>query len=160
MSLGPTHLLAIAVALFFAPAVYMLSVSLLEAQGALGSVGATLSPAAETALWMAAIVALIGPLSFPKILQGATRTNRLIVASSCSVAGSGIGTVLAILGAGTRPTLILGAAAMLAILGTLAAIYWLIAVRRREITTPPPGGPPTGTPPAPASPPRPARSRA
>jgi len=112
---SPTLLLAIAAALFVAPAIYVLTAAMLSQQGALGDV--TISGALELAIWSASGAFLLAPFAIPRLLRSFARSVQLLLALVVSVGACVPGLVLTFVTGHRAPVRALGAASMLAILG-------------------------------------------
>jgi hypothetical protein len=113
--MSPTLLLAIAVALFIAPAIYILTASTLSHQGSLG--GVTLPAAAQAVIWAAGAISLLAPLAIPRLLRTAESSTQLILILVVTVAASVFGLVLTFATGHLAPVQMLSLASMLAILG-------------------------------------------
>jgi hypothetical protein len=111
---SPTLLLAIATALFVAPATYLLTVSMLSQQGSLGS--AALSDTVETVIWAAGSASLLVPFAIPRSLRSSERATQLLLILVVTVAASVFGLVLSFTTGRLVPVRVLGIASMLAIL--------------------------------------------
>ena len=81
--------LALAVALFNAPATYLLISFLLSHRGSLS--GGSPSASVEAVMWTAGVGALFVPHAFPKLLRSSSDSVRLILALTVSVAPSVFG---------------------------------------------------------------------
>jgi hypothetical protein len=113
--MDPTLVLGVAAALFAAPAIYMLSASMLSQQSLLG--GAPISDSAQVAIWCAGGACLVAPLAFPMLLRSFARSTQLILALVVAVAASVLGLVLTFATGNLAPVRVFGVASMLAILG-------------------------------------------
>jgi len=111
---SPTLLLAIAAALFVAPAAYLLAVSMASQQGSLG--GATLSGTAETAIWAAGGASLLAPFAIRRFLRSSERATRLLLILVLTVSASVFGCVLSFATGRVAPVRVLGVGSMLGIL--------------------------------------------
>jgi hypothetical protein len=112
--LSPTLLLAIAAALFVAPAIYLLTVSFLSQQGSLG--GTMLPSTAEVVIWAAAGVALVAPFAIRRILHSSKPATQLLLILVVTVSGSVFGLVLSFTTGNITPIRVLSVASMLGIL--------------------------------------------
>jgi hypothetical protein len=110
----PAKLLAIAVALFIAPAIYVLTASMLSQQGSIG--GATLSGTAETVIWVAGSTLLLAPFAIRRFLRSSERSAQLLFILVITVAASVFGLVLSFTTGRLVPVWVLGVASMLGIL--------------------------------------------
>lgn len=113
--MNPTLLLAIAVSLFVAPPIYVLTASMLSQQGALA--GEMISRATEIKFWSAGIACLLAPFAIPWLLRSSARSVQLLLALVVSVGASLLGFVLSFTTGRQAPVRALGVASMLAILG-------------------------------------------
>jgi hypothetical protein len=111
---NPVILLAIAVALFVAPAIYVLTASMLSQQGSLG--GATLSGTAETVIWVAGSASLLAPFAIRRFLRSSDLAAQLLLILVITVAASVFGLVLSFTTGRLVPVWVLGVASMLGIL--------------------------------------------
>ncbi len=113
--MSPTLLLAIAAALFVAPAIYVLTASMLSHQGSLG--GANLSGNAEALIWAAGVASLLAPFAMSRFLRSSERATQLLQILVVAVTASIFGLVLSFTTGSLAPVRALGVASMLAILG-------------------------------------------
>ena len=113
--MSPTVLLAIAAALFVAPPIYVLTVSMLNQQGSLGDAG--LSRTSEAIIWAAGGISLVVPFAIRRIIDSSNRTTQLLLILVVTVTASVFGLVLSFTTGRVAPVRILGVASMLAILG-------------------------------------------
>jgi drug/metabolite transporter (DMT)-like permease len=112
--LSPTLLLAIAAALFVAPAIYLLTVSMLSQQGSLG--GPMLSGTAEVVIWAAAGVSLAAPFAIRRILHSSERARQLLLILVVTLAASIFGLVLSFTTGRVAPVRVLSVVSMLGVL--------------------------------------------
>jgi hypothetical protein len=112
--LSPTLLLAISAALFVAPAIYVLTASMLSQQGSLG--GPMLPAAAEAVIWAAGGVALVAPFAIRRILRSSEPATQLLLILVVTVTASVFGFVLSFTSGKVTPVRVLSVAAMLEIL--------------------------------------------
>jgi hypothetical protein len=113
--LSPTVLLAIAAALFVAPAIYVLTASMLNQQGHLVALG--FSRTSEAIIWAAGGISLLAPFAIRRIIDSSNRTTQLLLILVVTVAASVFGFVLSFTTGRVAPVLILSVASMLALLG-------------------------------------------
>jgi hypothetical protein len=111
---SPTLLLAMAAALFVAPATYLLTVSMMSQQGSLG--GAALSDGAQAVIWAAGGASLLAPFAIPRLMCFSERATQLLLILVVTVAASVFGVVLSFTTGHLAPVRVLGVASMLAIL--------------------------------------------
>ncbi len=113
--MNPVALLALAAALFAAPAVYLLVASLVSHQGALPS--ATLPRSAEITIWSVGVAALVVPFTISRLMASSPDSVRLLIALVISVAASVVGLTLTLVTGEAVPVRILAPASMIAVLG-------------------------------------------
>jgi len=112
--LSPTRLLAISAALFVAPAIYVLTTSMLSQQDSFGS--AVLSDTAKAVIWAAGGLSLVAPFAIRRILPSSEQAIQLLLILVATVAASVFGLVLSFTTGNVTPVRVLSVAAMLGIL--------------------------------------------